>query len=192
MRQRQSGIYWGAIAAIVVAAASALLAMGRHAICPCGTIRLWNGPVRSAENSQQFADWYSLSHVNHGILFYAALWLVARRIAALRPVMARLVLAVAVEAAWEVLENSPLIIDRYRSVTMAFGYTGDSVLNSLSDIACMMLGFAIARRLPTWGSAALLVALELLALWAIRDNLTLNVVMLAWPVDAIRRWQAGA
>ncbi len=141
--------------------------------------------MQSDQNSQQIADWYSLSHVVHGLLFYAAGWLALRH----WPVAARLVIAVGIESAWEILENSPLIIDRYRSVTMAWGYSGDSILNSLSDIGCMMLGFAIARRLPWWGSAMVGVALELVALIAIRDNLTLNLVMLIAPVEAIRQWQ---
>jgi len=100
-------------------------------------------------------------------------------------------IAVAVECAWELIENSPMVIDRYRTATMALGYTGDSVLNSLSDIACMMIGFAIARRLPVWGTIGLALLLELLTLATIRDNLALNVLMLVWPVEAIRHWQAG-
>jgi len=172
---------------LLIATAAILLAAGRSAICPCGTIALWHGAVHSDQNSQQLSDWYSLSHVVHGLLFYGAGWLVLRR----WPWRARLVVAVAIEAAWEIMENSPMIIERYRSVTMAWGYSGDSVLNSLSDIMCMMLGFVLARRLPWWASAALIVTLEMIALLAIRDNLTLNLIMLIAPVDAIRIWQAG-
>lgn len=176
-----------AIALLLASTIAGLLAMGRSPICPCGHVALWHGAVQSDQNSQQITDWYSLSHVVHGLLFYAAGWLALRR----WPWTARLVLAVAIESGWEVLENSPLIIDRYRAVTMAWGYSGDSVLNSVSDIACMMLGFAIARRLPWWGSALLVVALEVIALLAIRDNLMLNVLMLVSPMDAVRRWQMG-
>lgn len=160
---------------------------GRPPLCPCGHVRLWTGTVHGPENSQQIADWYSLSHVVHGLLFYAALWAVARR----WPVGARLVVAMAIEAGWELIENSPIIIDRYRAATMAWGYSGDSILNSMSDILFMLVGFLIARRAPLWGSVALGVALELVALAAIRDNLTLNVLMLVHPVDAIRIWQGG-
>ena len=187
MRATAAGKYWLAIAAILMSTAATLLAMGRSPICPCGTVRLWWGVVQSDENSQQLSDWYSFSHLIHGFLFYAAGWLILHR----RPVLARLTLAVAVEAGWELLENSPLIINRYRAVTMAYGYAGDSILNSLSDIACMMLGFAVARRLPIAATVIIAVALELFCAWAIRDNLTLNVLMLVWPIDAVRHWQAG-
>nr|WP_275896061.1 DUF2585 domain-containing protein [Sphingomonas crusticola] len=175
-----------AIALILAAAAATLLAMGRPPICTCGHVALWHGAI-DAGNSQHLLDWYSPSHVIHGFLFYAAGWLLLRRV----PLRFRLLIAVAIEAGWELVENSPMVIDRYRTATMALGYTGDSVLNSLSDIACMMIGFAIARRLPPWVTIALAIAFELVTLAVIRDNLTLNIVMLLWPVDAIRQWQAG-
>jgi hypothetical protein len=177
---------WGAaIVVVVLAAAAAELAMGRSAWCPCGHFALWHGVVQSDENSQQLTDWYSFSHVIHGFLFYGAAWLALRR----APVAARLFAAVLVESAWEVLENSAIIIDRYRAVTMAYGYSGDSVLNSMADIGCMAIGFLIARKLPWWGTVALAVFFELFTLWAIRDNLTLNVLMLVAPSAAIRAWQ---
>ena len=179
--------YGWLVGSVLVLTAAVLLAMGRSAICPCGDIRLWWGIVQSDENSQQLGDWYSFSHVIHGFLFYAAARLALRR----WPWRARLVVAVAIEAGWEVLENSPMIIDRYRTVTMAYGYAGDSVLNSLSDIACMMIGFALARRLPVTATVSLAIAFELVTLWAIRDNLTLNVLMLVHPLAAIRTWQGA-
>ena len=173
---------------LMLAAAAILLAMGRSPICACGRVTLWVSSSTSPETSQMLADWYSASHIVHGLLFYAALWLVARR----WPVERRFLVALAVEASWEIAENSPWIIDRYRSATTAIGYTGDSVLNSVSDIMMMGLGFLLARRLPLWAALLMVVVLELVPLAIIRDNLTLNVIMLLHPVDAIRTWQAGA
>jgi hypothetical protein len=178
-----------AIAAIliVVAAAAIELAMGRHPICTCGTIELWVSERDSPKTSQMLADWYSLSHIVHGLLFYAALWLVGRR----WPVEWRFLAAILIEAAWEVIENTPFVIDRYRTATAALGYSGDSVINSMSDILMMALGFLIARRLPWWASVLLALVLELIPLYVIRDNLTLNVWMLLAPSDALRAWQAA-
>ena len=173
--------------AIVALAAGVLLAMGRNTICPCGRVDLWTGTVAGPQNSQMIADWYTPSHVIHGFLFYLAGWLLLRR----RTIGSRFVAAVAVEAGWEVLENSPLIIDRYREATIAYGYLGDSVLNSVADIGWMAFGFLLARRLPVAATITLGLGFELLTLWAIRDNLTLNVLMLVWPIAAIRHWQGG-
>lgn len=176
-----------ALIVLVLAAVAAIeLGMGRPAICTCGHVALWHGAIDSG-NSQHLLDWYSPSHVIHGLLFYGAGWLLLRGL----PVRFRLLIAVAVEAAWELLENSPVIIDRYRTATMALGYTGDSVLNSLSDISCMMIGFALARTLPVKATIALAIGFELLTLAVIRDNLTLNILMLLWPIEAIKHWQAG-
>ena len=170
-----------------------LFAMRRPPICPCGTVKLWHGVVQSSENSQHIADWYSFSHVIHGLLFYAAAHLAWRkwRIFDGAPARWALPIAVALEASWELLENSPVIIDRYRAVTMSYGYAGDSIVNSMSDIGWMTLGFLIASRLPTRASIAMAVAFELFTLAMIRDNLTLNVLMLAWPIEAVKHWQAG-
>ena len=173
--------------AIVIAAAAILLAMGRPPICTCGTVALWEPSALSPRTSQMLADWYSPSHLVHGFLFYAFLWWVARR----WPVERWFLIALLVETAWEVTENTPMIIDRYREATTAIGYTGDSVINSLSDIAMMALGFLAARRLPLWASVAIVLVLELIPLIVIRDNLTLNVWMLIAPNDAIRAWQSG-
>ena len=172
---------------ILVATAAILLAMGRPPICTCGTIALWEPSAASPRTSQMLADWYSPSHLVHGFLFYAGLWWVARN----RPVEHRFLLALLLEVAWEVVENTPLIIDRYREATTAIGYTGDSVLNSLSDAAMMAIGFLAARKLPLWASMAIVLVLELVPLLVIRDNLTLNVWMLLAPSDAIRAWQSG-
>ena len=173
--------------AILAAAAAILLAMGRNAICACGAVDLWIGARDSPRTSQMLADWYSLSHVVHGLLFYAALWLVARR----SPIGLRFLAALFVEAAWEVIENTPFVIDRYRETTAALGYTGDSVINSLSDITMMGLGFLAARKLPVWSSIVLLLVLEIVPLFVIRDNLALNILNLLAPVPAIAAWQAA-
>ena len=174
--------------AIMIIAAAALLAFGRNPICTCGTLDLWVGARDSPKTSQMLADWYSFSHIVHGFLFYAALWLLARR----RPMEWRFVAAMIVEAAWEVVENTPMVIDHYRSTTAALGYSGDSVINSLMDIAMMAIGFALARKLPVWASVALIVVLELIPLLVIRDNLTLNVLTFLAPNSTVQAWQAGA
>ena len=180
--------YWLIALGLVALAAAILLWMGRPPICTCGEIKLWTGAVQSADNSQHIADWYTPSHIIHGFLFYLLGWLFLRR----NPPGDRLLAAVLIEAGWELLENSQWIIDRYRETTMALGYNGDSVLNSVCDIGWMTLGFAIARRLPVKATVALAIVFELLTLAVIRDNLTVNVLMLVAPVDAVRVWQAGA
>jgi hypothetical protein len=162
-----------------------LWAMDRPPICACGTVELWGavGP----KQSQMLADWYSPSHIVHGFLFYAALvWLWPSA-----NVERRFLVALVVEAAWELIENTPMVIDRYREATMALGYSGDSIINSASDIAVMALGFLAARRLPVWASIAIVLLLELVPLAVIRDNLTLNVWMLLAPSDTILNWQAA-
>ena len=172
--------------AIVAAAAIIELAMGRHPICTCGMVELWVGARDSPKTSQMLSDWYSLSHVVHGLLFYALSWLLARR----WTVASRFLAAVFVEAAWEVIENTPFVIDRYRETTAALGYSGDSVVNSVSDILMMCVGFWLARKLPVWASILLLIALEIVPLLVIRDNLTLNIINLVRPSAALQTWQS--
>ena len=171
---------------IALAACAMLFLMGRPPICACGTVELWHGAIDSG-NSQHLSDWYSLSHIIHGFLFYLAAWALMRR----QPRGMRFAAAVAVESLWEILENSPVIIDRYRTATIALGYSGDSILNSMSDIGMMALGFAFAARAPVWLTVLAGIGFELLALWVIRDNLTLNVLMLVWPVEAVKTWQSA-
>ena len=172
---------------IVAFAASIELGMGRVPYCTCGYVKAWHGVVMSSENSQHLSDWYTPSHVIHGIAFYALFWLIARR----QPVGARFVMAVALEAAWEAVENTPMVINRYREATIALDYYGDSVLNSIADIVAMMAGFWLASAAPVAISIGLTIAMELFVGFMIRDNLTLNVIMLLYPLDAIKRWQGG-
>ncbi len=174
--------------AIVVASGLTLWLMGRNLICPCGHVSIWYSPGDPEPSSQSLMDWYTPSHVIHGILFYGALWLMARRM----PVNWRLVIALIVECAWEVIENTPWVIERYRSATVSVDYNGDSVINSTVDVLAMVLGFALARRLPVWVSVAVIIGFELFTTWLIRDGLALNILMLFWPLQSVLDWQAGA
>ena len=186
MLTRKTLAYW-ITALIVVLTAIWLLWIGREPICKCGYVKLWHGETMSSENSQHLADWYTPSHIIHGLLFYAGLWLVARRLS----LGGRLAIATLIEAAWEIVENSDAVIERYRAVTISLDYYGDSVINSVADILAMMLGFFLASRLPVWASVALVIGFEALTMFLIRDGLALNVLMLVWPLDAVRDWQAA-
>jgi hypothetical protein len=172
---------------LVLAAGGILLAMGQVPICKCGYVKAWHGVVFSSENSQHISDWYTFSHIIHGFGFYGLLWLAGRR----WPIGVRLLLAVILESAWEIFENTDMVINRYREVTISLDYYGDSVINSMCDILAMVAGFLAASRLPIWTTVLLTAGMELFVLWYIRDNLTLNILMLVYPLDSIRHWQGG-
>lgn len=176
---------------LVLIGALVLWLMGHPLICKCGYVKLWHGVPNSAENSQHIADWYTFSHVIHGFLFYGLYRLVVRAAGARGNPAAGFLMATFIEVAWEIAENTPWIIGRYREATIALDYFGDSVLNSVSDVAAMMIGFLVASRLPAWATVALALAMELVVGAIIRDNLTLNVIMLLYPLDAIKAWQSG-
>ena len=175
------------IAGLMTLQVIALLAMGRTPICTCGTVKFWHGAVHSSENSQHLFDWYSFTHVLHGLWLYFFGWLFLRH----WPVAARLVVAVVLEVGWEILENTSFVIDRYRTMSVSLDYYGDSIVNSVGDAIAMMTGFALAAVIPLWASVAAVIVIEVGLIYLIRDNLFLNVLMLIYPVDGIRAWQAG-
>ena len=179
--------------AITAIAIAILLAMGRPPICECGYVKLWHGQINDAGNSQHIADWYTPSHIIHGMIFYLLGWwlFVKRGIGGANGTRWGLPLAVFLEAAWEVAENTPYVINRFRAVTANFGYSGDSVLNSFADIGWMAFGFWLALRLPWQVTLVLALIGELVAGYVVRDNLTLNVIMLLFPIEAIAEWQAS-
>jgi hypothetical protein len=171
-----------------------LFLMGREPICTCGFIKLWEGDVMSASNSQQIADWYTFSHIIHGFVFYGFLLLISKKFFGRSgglPLGLIFIGAVLLETAWEIIENSTWIIDYYRNNTVSLGYVGDSILNSVFDVIWMAIGFVMARRLPVWIIITLIVIFELMTGLIVRDGLLLNILMFIYPAEAIKVWQMG-
>lgn len=180
-------VYLIIAATFVGCQAIVLYLMGQPPICTCGTIKLWVGDVLGPENSQQLTDWYTYTHIIHGFGFYFLLWLVAPRAS----FGLRFAVAVGLEASWEMIENTPFVIDRYRLSALAQGYSGDSIANSVVDTLAGAFGVVLARLLPVWSSVSFVIAIELFVGYMIRDNLTLNIIQLIHPSQAISHWQTG-
>lgn len=175
------------IGALITVQACVLYVLGQPALCECGYVKVWEGVVASVGNSQHFFDWYTFSHIIHGILFYA----VVRKFFPRLPVHWIMAVAVGIEVAWEILENTPMVIEHYRNQALAQGYMGDSILNSLSDTFAMVVGFLLAWRLPAWASVGVILVLEVYVGYQIRDGLLLNIINFAYPFEFIERWQMG-
>lgn len=174
-------------AGVIALFALVLFLMGRVPWCECGYIKVWHGIVLSSENSQHISDWYTFSHIIHGVAFYWILWSFGRRLA----IGLRLVLAIMLEASWEIFENTDFIINRYREATISLDYYGDSIINSVGDVLAALVGFVLAYRMPVWVILALVITMEIAVGYYIRDNLALNIIMLIYPFEAIKTWQLG-
>ncbi len=177
--------------ALPLLAALAMYFMGREIMCTCGYIKVWHGVVFSSENSQHLFDWYSVTHVVHGLAFYLLLTIIEKLTGKKFSLTSKFLTAVLLESSWEVLENSDFIINRYRAATISLDYFGDSIINSLGDILAMMIGFWVAAKKPLWFSIGLALFLEIGLLIVIRDNLTINILMLIYPLDSLKLWQSS-
>jgi hypothetical protein len=185
--ERRTQLALALIALFALTQALTLYFFGQPFLCACGTVKVWEGDVGSSGNSQQVTDWYTFSHVIHGFIFYFVLWYFFPRM----PLLQRLALAVGIEVAWEITENTPWLISQYREQALSAGYSGDSILNSLSDTVAMTLGFLFASRAPVWATIFTAIGFEIFVGYTIRDNLTLNVLNFIHQFDFIRAWQSG-
>lgn len=165
--------------------------MGREVICTCGYIKFWHGVVVSSENSQHLFDWYTFTHVIHGLGFFLLLYVVEKISGKRIPLTTKFLVALSLESTWEILENTDFVINRYRAATISLDYFGDSIINSLGDIIAMLAGFWIAAKKSVWLSIGLFIVIELALLWIIRDNLTINLIMLIYPIEALKQWQGA-
>ena len=175
------------VMALLIAMSAILFIMGREPICTCGYIKLWHGIVISSENSQHIFDWYTFTHIAHGLILYAIISFVRPKLS----IGKKILIALAFESAWEILENTDMVINRYRAATISLDYYGDSMVNSLGDAAAMLAGFWFAAKQYIWLSILLFIIIEAALGIIIRDNLTLNIIMLINPLDAIKIWQSG-
>jgi hypothetical protein len=191
LKGRETIVTIGICVLVIAVTVLILKAMGRPFIASSGIVKLWNGEVVSSDNSQHLSDWYSFSHIVHGFLFFFLLWLASKKLPKIRKFSVGLIIAVVMESAWEVIENTDFIINRYREATIALDYFGDSIVNSTMDILFMSLGFILASRLSVVASLTLVAASEAMLAFVIRDNLALNILMLIYPIDAIKDWQLG-
>jgi Protein of unknown function (DUF2585) len=176
-----------AVGGIIAIQAITLYLFGQPPICTCGYVKVWEGGVFSSGNSQHLFDWYTFSHIIHGFLLYALLWVIFPHMS----VWQRLVIATGIEVAWEITENTPMVIQHYRKQALAQGYSGDSIINSVMDTLSMVVGFLFAWRAPLYASVSIGVFLELWVGYSIRDNFTLNVINLIYQFDFIKNWQSG-
>ena len=191
LKRRETLITIGICVLVVAVTILILKTMGRPFISNSGTVKLWHAEVVSSENSQHLSDWYSFSHIVHGFILFFLLWLISKKIPQIRKFSVGFVIAVVMESIWEVIENTDFIINRYREATIALDYFGDSITNSTADILFMSLGFMMASRLSVLASVSFVAASELMLAIVIRDNLALNILMLIYPIDAIKEWQIG-
>ena len=191
LKRRETLITIGICVLVVAVTILILKVMGRPFISNSGTVKLWHAEVVSSENSQHLSDWYSFTHIVHGFLLFFLLWLISKKIPQIRKFSVGFVIAVVMESIWEVIENTDFIINRYREATIALDYFGDSIINSTADILFMSLGFMMASRLSVLASVSFVAGSELLLAIVIRDNLALNILMLIYPIDAIKEWQIG-